>query len=67
LTRIEARAFAVTCLSLVVVPVSVSFIADAAFPLHCNVTLASGNSNMAFRQWAERRQSGLSETFERRT
>jgi hypothetical protein len=68
LTRIEAGAFADTPLSsVVVVPVNASFIAGDALPAYCTVALAGGDSNMAFREWAERRQSGSREAFERRT
>jgi hypothetical protein len=67
LTRIEARAFTATYLSLVVVPVSVSFIAGDAFPAYCSVVLASGDSSSAFGEWARRHKSGSSEAFEPRT
>jgi hypothetical protein len=49
LTSIKGLAFVATRLSLVVVPVSVSFIAGNAFPIGCNVALAGGKSDAAFR------------------
>jgi hypothetical protein len=67
LTCIEAGTFMNAGLFLVVVPRSVSFIADDAFPAYCTVALDGGDANAAFREWVGRRKSGLSEAFERRT
>jgi hypothetical protein len=67
LTRIEARAFTATSLSFVFVPVTVSFIACGAFPAYYTIELEGRGSNAVFREWAERRQSGSGEAFERRT
>jgi hypothetical protein len=67
LTRIVAGAFAATYLSLVVIPVSVSFIIDDVFPADCTVALDYGGSNAALREWSGRRESGSTEVFERRT
>jgi hypothetical protein len=61
LTRIKAKIFQVTHLSLVV-----SFITGDAFPAHCTVMLANGDSNAVFGEWAWRRQFRSSESFERR-
>jgi hypothetical protein len=67
LTRIEAEAFAATCLSFVVVPGNVSFIAGDAFPIDCIIAVADVDSNASFREWVGRRQPGSREAFERRT
>jgi hypothetical protein len=50
LTHIEAGAFAITDLSLVVIPMSVLFIASDAFPDHCAVALFGGDSSAALRE-----------------
>jgi hypothetical protein len=49
LTRIEARACSETNMSLAVVPGSVSFIANNAFPLSCTVTLVGSDCDGEFR------------------
>jgi hypothetical protein len=64
LTRIEARAFTATYLSLVVVPLTVAFIACDAFPAYWTIELDGRDSNAVFRESVERRQSGPSEAFE---
>jgi hypothetical protein len=67
LTGIEAEAFAAAALSLVAVPVNVSFIAGDAFPVYCAVTMAAGDSDAAFGEWAGRNGSGSGKALERRT
>jgi hypothetical protein len=52
---------------LVVVPGSTLFIAGAAFPRSCTLTLAGSDCNSEFRAWDRGRQLGSSEAFERRT
>jgi hypothetical protein len=51
LTRIEAQACQATPISLVVVPWSILFMADDAFPPSCTVTSAEADSDMEFRTW----------------
>jgi hypothetical protein len=67
LTRVGAGAFAVTRLTLVVVPASVLFIAGDAFPTYCTVQLPGEDTNARFREWAECcGEPGASEAFERK-
>jgi hypothetical protein len=67
LTRIEARVFQETRLSLVVIPASTWFIADDAFHPSCAVMLAESDCDAELNAWNRNRQFDSSKAFERRT